>query len=107
MDKVFGCGLPSCEAEEKAEILVQNQQQVRKQHERRRKRLSLERQMTELAAQSEMEEEEERQIGAQENALAKTFASNRNALAHLRGTDQFIPLIPGGVGNDNRGRPVK
>ena len=78
------------EAEEKAGTLVQQQQQVRKQHERRRKRLSLERQMAELRAQTEMEAEEDRQIGSQEEALAKTFASNRNALAHLRGTDQFI-----------------
>ncbi|MDB6018387.1 MAG: kaiC [Pedosphaera sp.] len=78
------------EAEEKAETLVQQQQRVRKQHEWRRKRLSLERQMAELRAQSEMEAEEERQIGAQDEALAKTFARNRNALANLRGTDQFV-----------------
>ena len=83
------------EAEEKAEILVQQQQQVRKQHERKRKRATLSRQMAELGAQSDMEAEEEREIGAQEDALAKTFASNRNALAHLRGTDQFMPRTNG------------
>jgi circadian clock protein KaiC len=86
------------EAAEKADTLVQQQQQVRKEHERRRKGLSLERQMAELRAQSEMEAEEGRQIGAQEEALAKTFASNRNALAQLRGTDQFISRNQNGNG---------
>ena len=50
--------------------------------------------MAELRAQSEMEEEEERQIRAQEEALAKTFSSNRAALAELRGTDRVVSKNP-------------
>ncbi|MEO6182001.1 MAG: circadian clock protein KaiC [Verrucomicrobiota bacterium] len=82
-------------AEGKAEVLVQQQQQVRKQHEWRRRRSSLERQMAELRAQSEMEEEEEKQILVQEEALTKTLAGNRAALAQLRGTDQLVSKHPG------------
>lgn len=82
-------------AEGKAEVLVQQQEQVRKQHEWRRRRATLERQMAELRAQSEMEEEEEKQIRAQEEALTKTLAGNRAALAQIRGTDQLVSKHPG------------
>ncbi len=87
-------------AEGKAEFLVQQQQQVRKQHEWRRRRSTLERQMAELRAQSEMEEEEERQIRAQEEALTKTLAGNRADLAQLRGTDQLVSRNPGKNNNE-------
>jgi circadian clock protein KaiC len=80
------------EAKEKAESLAQQQQQARKQRERRQKRLSLERQIAELRAEFEMEENEERQIRAQEEAMAENFAANQTNLGRMRGADRFISV---------------
>lgn len=80
------------ESKEKAELLAQQQQQARKQRERRRKRLSLERQIAELRAEFEMEENEERQIRAQEESLAKSLATNQINLGRMRGADRFISV---------------